>query len=245
MAPTDTTFTVHGDADAPTLVCGFAEYGLAGLTAANYLVETLSLEPVGHVRAEGLPTVTPFEAGTPRRHTRLFSAPDAPLSLLAGEVVVPPAAAAPLGEELVTWAAGAGTREVVALSGVPVAHGPDDHRAFYIASEGYQRRHDLGESDVRPMAGGFLDGANGAITAAGMDADVDTCVYTTPVHAQAPDVEASLRLLDAIDTVHGLDLDTGPLRAYADEVSRYYTELADRMNADRPEEQVPEDRMYM
>lgn len=246
MAPTDPTFTVHGDpSESTTLVCGFAEYGLAGLTAANYLAETLSLDPDGYVTAEGLPTVTPFEAGTPRRHTRLFSAPDSPLTVLTGELAVPPTAAAPLADAVLDGCTRAGAEEVVVLSGVPVAHGPDDHRAFYIGSEGYQRRHDPEESDVRAMAGGFLDGANGAITAAGMDAEVDTCVYTTPVHAQAPDVEAALRLLGAIDAVHDLDLDTGPLRAFADEVSRYYTELADRMNADRPEERVPEDRMYM
>jgi uncharacterized protein len=246
MGPSDPTFELHGDPSlSATLLCGLAEYGLAGLTAVNYLVEALSLEPVGHVTADGLPTVTPFEAGTPRRHTRLFSAPDSSLTILAGELVVPPAAAAPLADEIVTWATRTSAQQVVVLSGVPVAHGPDDHRAFYIGSEGYQARHDPAGSDVRPMAGGFLDGVNGAVTAAGMDAGVDTCVYTTPVHAQAPDVEAALRLLDAVDAVHDLDLDTGPLREFADEVSRHYAELAERMNADRPEEQVPEDRMYM
>lgn len=78
-----------------------------------------------------------------------------------------------------------------------------------------------------------------------MDTAVDTCVYTTPVHAREPDAEAALRLLEPFDDVHDLNLDTGPLRAFADEVSRYYTELAERMNADRPEERVSEDRLYM
>jgi len=246
MASSDTTFELHGNpSPSATLVCGIAEYGLAGLTAANYLVEALSLDPTGHVTADGLPTVTPFEAGTPRRHTRLFSTDDSPLTVLAGELVVPSTASAPFAEEVIEWATRTSAQQVVVLSGVPVAHGPDDHRPFYIASEGYQTNHDLAGADVRAMAGGFLDGVNGAVTAAGMDASVDTCVYTTPVHAQAPDVEAALRLVDAFAAVHDLDLDTGPLRAFADEISRYYTEFAERMNADRPEERLPEDRMYM
>ena len=240
------SFTVHGDpSGSETLVCGVAEYGLAGLTAANYLVEQLELSVAGHVTADGLPAITPFEDGTPRRHTRLFTGEDAEVTVLVGDLLVPAGAARSFGEIAVEWARDAGSEEVVVLSGVPVAHGPDDHRAFYIASEGYQRRRSLEAAAVRPMSGGFLDGVNGAVTTAGLDASLDTCVYTTPVHAQAPDAEAALRLLTALDDVHGLGLDTGPLEGFAAEVARYYAELSDRLAAAEPEERVPEDRMYM
>jgi uncharacterized protein len=242
----DPSFTVHGDPSrSETLVCGVSEYGLAGLTAANYLVEQLGLSAAGHVTADGLPAITPFEDGTPRRHTRLFTRPDAEVTVLVGDLLVPAGAARAFGEATVEWAAGADCEEVVVLSGVPVAHGPDDHRAFFIASEGYQRRREPRAADVRPMSGGFLDGVNGAVTTAGLDAALDTCVYTTPVHAQAPDVEAALRLLTALDAAHGLGLDTGPLEGFAAEVSRYYAELSDRLAAAEPAERSPEDRMYM
>ncbi|MFB6117812.1 proteasome assembly chaperone family protein [Halosegnis sp.] len=181
----------------------------------------------------------PFEGGTPRRHTRLFAGDGGPAALL-GELPVPPAGAESFGQAVVGWADEADLEEVVFLSGVPVAHGPDDHRAFYIASEGYQTRHDL--SEVAPMLGGFLDGVTGAVTAAGMDHDVDTCVFTTPVHAQSPDAEAALRLLDGFAAVHNIAVDTDPLRAFADELARHYAELAERVNREEP---AADDRMYM
>jgi uncharacterized protein len=95
------------------------------------------------------------------------------------------------------------------------------------------------------MSGGFPDEVNGAVTTTGLDAGLDTCVYTTPVHAQAPDAEAALRLLTALNEVHGLALDTAPLEGFTAEVARYYAELADRLAAAEPKEQVSEDRMYM
>lgn len=246
MQRADPSFEVSHDATgSDTLCCGFSEFGLAGLTAADYLVRQLELEQTGHITVDQLPAITPFENGTPRHHTRLFSRDDLEFTVLVGELFVPAHAAEPLGKAILEWATAASVEEVVVCSGVPTAHGPDDHRPFYIASRDYQETHDLAAADVKPMSGGFLDGINGAITAQGMDSDLRTCVFTTPTHPQTPDVDAALRLLGALDGVYDLELDTGPLEQFAAEVSRHYEELAERMKAQETEQGLPEDRMYM
>lgn len=243
---TTPTFDVRSDAEPETLVCGFSEFGLAGLTAANYLVEQLDLDEVGHIDVDQLPPIAPFENGVPRRHTRLFSAPDVPLTVLVGELFVPPYAAEPFGNAIVDWAEATGTEEVVVCSGVPIAHGPDDHRPFYVADAAYrERRLADRDLDITPMAGGFLDGVNGAIVTRGLGTSLGTAVFTTPAHAQAPDVDAALRLLDAIVAVYELDIDTAPLEGFAEEVTAYYTELAERMAEAREGEEPLPDRMYM
>lgn len=78
----------------------------------------------------------------------------------------------------------------------------------------------------------------------GIDSPLRACVLVTPVHAQAPDVDAALRLLEAVDSIYDVDIDTAPLEAFAAEVAGHYEELAAQMAA-RKEEQAPEDRMYM
>lgn len=239
------TVTTDSEPDSETLLCGLSEFGLAGLTAADYLVEQLALEPVGHVTADGLPAITPFEAGTPRHHTRLFSRPDLEVTVLVGELLVPGHAAGPFAEGVLSWAEEAGVSEVVVLSGVPIAHGPDDHRPFYIASDGYQRARNLDAAGIQAMSGGYLDGFNGTVTARGLDSPLRTAVFTTPAHAQAPDAEAALRLLNAVLAVYDLDVDTGPLEGFAAEVSKHYEELAERMAESTGDESMPEDRMYM
>ncbi|ELZ43093.1 hypothetical protein C471_01509 [Halorubrum saccharovorum DSM 1137] len=63
------SFSVTHESDpSDVLVAGFSSFGLAGLTAVDYLVENLDLEQTGHVRAEEFPSITPFEKGRPRRH---------------------------------------------------------------------------------------------------------------------------------------------------------------------------------
>jgi uncharacterized protein len=172
--------------------------------------------------------------------------PDSDLTVLVGELFVPPYAAEPLGDAIVDWAEDTDTEEVVVCSGVPTAPGPDEHRPSYIADAAYRRHRIEGRDlDIEPMRGGFLDGVNGAIVNRGLGTELRTAVLTTPVHQQAPDVEAALRLVDAVTRVYGLGLDTAPLEGFAAEVQSYCEELADRMaDATEGEEPLP-DRMYM
>ena len=227
-----------------TVLAGFSGFGLAGLTAVDYLVDHLSLERTGHIRANGLPTITPFQAGRPRHPTRLYSRPDLDVTVLVGELFVPVPLAEPFSRAILEWTAAGGVEEVVVLSGIPFPHGPEDHRAFYVASGDYVDDHfpDESTAPVPPMGTGFLDGTNASLMSRGMESDLGVAVYVTPVHGQTPDVEATIRLLDATEAVYDLGIDTAPLRTFAEEVQQHYQSLAERL--EEAEEQ-PVDRMYM
>ena len=74
------------------------------------------------------------------------------------------------------------------------------------------------DADVPPMDNGFLDGVNASLMARGLDSDLRVGVFVTPVHAQTPDAEASVRLVEAAERVYGLGLDTADLEAFAAEI---------------------------
>lgn len=242
------TFHVNSEpALSRTVIAGFSQFGLAGLTAADYLVNQLELEQTGTIRAEGLPTITPFENGRPRSPTRLFSRDDLDVTVLVGELLVPTPLAEPFSRAILEWTESVGVEELAVLSGTPFPHGPEEHRAFFIASDDYRAVHfsdPEGEPTVTPMANGFLDGTNAALMTRAMESTLGVCVYVTPVHAQVPDAEAAVRLVDAVDRVYGLGVDTSPLEAFAEEIGEYYRNLAERLE-DQGKEDLPPDRMYM
>lgn len=233
----------HPDSAGETLLCGFTEFGLAGLSAADYLVQHLGIEESGHVTTEQLPAITPFLAGRPRHHTRLYADDDHDGSVLVGELFVPREAAKGFADTLIDWAEGANVDEICVLSGVPVAHGPEEHQPYFVATDDF-REHRLAGSDIPPMGGGYLDGINGALAERGLDSPLRVGVLTTPAHARTPDVEATLRLLEAVEALYGLGVDLEPLAAFAEEVEKQYAELSERMQQ-AEQRQQPEDRMYM
>jgi uncharacterized protein len=90
----------------------------------------------------------------------------------------------------------------------------DEHDMFYVASDDYRERR-LADVDIRPMKRGFLDGINGALRHRGIDSDLRTAVFISPVHAQVPDVAAAIRLVETFDRVYDLGIDAGPLEEFA------------------------------
>jgi len=240
----DPTFHISNRADpSTTVVAGFSAFGLAGLTAVDFLVDHLDLEETGHLTADDLPSITPFEAGRPRHHSRLFSRPDLDVTVIVNELFLPTSVVDSFADALLAWTDDHDVSEVTVLSGVPYAHGPDEHDTFYVASDDYRERR-LADVDVRPMGRGFLDGINGALMYRGIESDLRTAVFVTPVHAQAPDVEAAIRLVETFDRVYDLGVDAAPLEEFARTVEQYYGELAARLET-VDDRRVPEDRMYM
>jgi uncharacterized protein len=232
----------HEEASADTLIAGFAGVGLAGLTTANHLVDQLDLNEIGHITTSTLPAITPFEDGTPRHHSRLFSRDDLDVVVLVNELFVPLWGADPFADAVVEWTETAAVDEITVLAGIPYPHGPDDHSVFYVATEEYQDKR-LHETDISAMGQGFLDGVNARLIARGMDSALRTGVFVTPVHPQAPDVDAAIRLLEAVNTTYGLEIDAEPLEQFATEIQQYYAQLAERLRGQDVEQ--PDDRMYM
>lgn len=231
-APQTPSFHVEQAAEptSETLIAGFSTFGLAGLTAVDYVVDHLDLEECGHVAVDQLPTITPFENGTPRHHTRLFSREGLDVTVLVGDLFIPPVATEAFSTALLDWTAANDVAEVTVLSGVPIPHGPDGHQVFYVASEDYQERR-LSGTELPPMTEGFLDGVNASLMQRGLETDLATGILTTPVHSQGPDVEAALRLIEGVRSIYGLDIDTEPLEAFADEVRNYYEGLSQHLDA--------------
>lgn len=233
----------HQTTPSERLVAGFSSFGLAGITAVDFLVDQLELDETGYVSTEALPSITPFENGTPRHHTRLFSRPDLDLTLLVNELFVPVWAADPFAESILEWTDTNTVREITILSGAPLPHGPAEHQVFYVATEDYQRER-LASTDIPAMGTGFLDGVNASLVGRGMDTDLRVGVFVTPVHPRAPDVDAALRLLVAVEQLYDLDVDTTELEQFAGEIEQYYRDLEDRLQAVEQAESY-EDRMYM
>lgn len=233
-----------------TLLVGVAGVGIAGLTAADYLVTHVETTQIGHVRARNLPDTVPFSAGEPRHPIRLYSTVDSDVTVLISEVFVPVGVAGRFVETLVEWATRHRLEEATVLYGAPFPHSETEHAVFHVSTPAYRRRT-LDESGVKPLAGGFFDGVVGELLTRSLDEEFPpTGVLVTPTHPPGPDLNAALRLLDAVESVHGIVIDEAELRSRVEEMEQYYRELDERMQAlqegqHSDQQEYPDDRMFM
>jgi uncharacterized protein len=234
-----------------TLIVGQSHLGMAGVTAVDYLVRHLESTEVGHVAPEELPAIAPFEEGVPRHHSRLYDLHGTDLTVLVAELFIPVGVARSYADTLLDWANERAIEEVVVLHGVPYPHGPDEHEVFHVATPDYHETR-LADAAFRPLKGGFLDGVVGEMVTRGLDeTGLATGVFITPTHPPGPDVDAALRLLDALESLYGFEIDETELRQLGEQLEQYYEQLAERMAAlvegEEPmgSHDYPEDRMYM
>lgn len=237
------------DRRCDVLVLGLSTPGLASVTAVDYLVRHLEGEEIGHVSPEGFPSITPFEDGRPRNHTRIYDLPDSALTAVVGELFVPVRAGAAFADALLEWTDRAGVEEIVVPYGIPYPHGPDEHAVFSVATDAFRDRRSSVE-DVPPLGGGLLDGVVGEVMARSVNGEAPpTGAFVTPVHLPGPDLEAALRLIDALEATYGVEVDEDDLRRRSAELREYYAALADRMNAADEDAtadgQFPHDRSFM
>ncbi|MFW5956084.1 MAG: PAC2 family protein, partial [Halorhabdus sp.] len=88
----DPSFDVRLTTDSEpgeTLLIGLAGQGVAGLTAADYLITHVETTQIGHVETRNLPDITPFSEGKPRNPIRLYSTADSSVTILISELFMP------------------------------------------------------------------------------------------------------------------------------------------------------------
>lgn len=134
---------------------------------------------------------------------------------------------------------------------MPFSHGPEEHDVFYVATPDYRERR-LAELRFRPLKGGFLDGVVGELVTHRLgETAPEAGVFVTPAHPPGPDIDATLLLLDALESIYAFDVDETELRQVGEQMKQYYEQLAERMTAIAEGEEpfgshdYPEDRMYM
>lgn len=233
------------------LVVGFANPGLVGLTAVDYLVSHLETTQIGHVATRNLPGITPFTDGTPRHPIRLYGAPSLDATLLVSEVFLPVWVAEQFVDGLLALTDGRDVEEVTIIHGVPFPHGPDEHAVFSVATETYRERR-LGDGVIPPLRGGFFDGIVGELMTRGLEGDVPSVgTLVTPAHPPGPDFDGALLILKALEMMYEVEIDESELEQRSEEMRRYYRELADRMQTLGENERglqghdYSEDRMFM
>lgn len=241
--------TLDIDTDTPpaeTLIVAFPGPGLAGVSANQYLIEQLGLEETGHIQAAGLPAITPYVHGRPYHHTRLFSTESFGYTVLISELPIPLQLSEPFGRILLEWIDDSVVDEVVLLTAIPTLESTAD--LYYIASDDYRERR-LDDTSIQPMEGGYLTGVNASLTAQAIDTSLRVGVLASSVNPwQAMDGAASLRLVEGLNSIYGLDVDTTELRAFAERTRQHYEQLAAEIQAQQESlhrRVAPEDYGYM
>jgi uncharacterized protein len=223
---------VHDDGialDSPILVEGLPGVGLVGKIAADHLVNTFEMTHYASCHCEGLPDAAVYHEDS---HgvvppVRIYADESRDLLVLQSDVPVSPAEADEFATCLTGWL---DERDAFPLylsglpaekEGVPAMHGVATGSAGDVLTE-----HDVST----PGQSGMISGPTGSLIYQAEKTGLDSVGLVVESSKQFPDPEAArVLLVDAIEPIAGIDIDTQELVDQAEEIAKAREQLAQKM----------------
>lgn len=242
-----------------TIVTCFPSAGLATTVAAHYIVRALKLPRIGGFESLDLPPVAIVQGGEVQPPIRVYGRAD--FAVIVSEFPPTPNQAAPLARTIVAEAQRRQARWVIALEGViPHPETPDQEppeeegKVWTVSSSVKTEASALKASGAERLEEGVLGGVTGAMLVQALGGPVPVTVLLVSARATElfPDHRAGAALIEVLDRIlPELKIDTGPLRAQAEEIERALrAAMKTRAGGARPgaptpgAEPTPTDQMY-
>jgi uncharacterized protein len=213
----------------PVFVEGLPGIGLVGKIAADHLVDTFDMVEYATIHCDGLPEVAVFAEGesTYRPPVRIYADEERDLLVLQSDVPVSPSAADEFAGCLAGWLADHDALPLF-LSGLPAEkEGVPDLSG--VASDGAADL--LSEYDIdAPTESGVISGPTGALLYESERVGLPALGLVVEANQNFPDPEAArVLLLEGIEPVAGVSVETESLVEQAEEVSAAREKLAKQM----------------
>jgi len=223
------------DLESPVLVEGLPGAGLVGKIATDHLIETFDMRYYAACRCEGLPDAAIYHADESGvlPPVRIYADEERDLLALQSDVPVSPNEAAEFASCLTGWLA---ENDVLPLylSGLPAEKDGTPNLHGVATGEAGSR---LAEHDISsPAQGGLISGPTGALLSQAERFGLDGLGLVVESSAQFPDPEsARVLLLDAIEPIAGIEVDTQKLVDQAEEIADARQQLAQQMSQNTEE----------
>ncbi len=211
------------------LIEGFPGIGLVGTIASSYLVEKEEMKPVGYVYSEEFPPVTPIHEGKPYFPVRIFKHPSKKIALLMGELIVPNEVIHQLSGKILEFAEEQKLKKIISIGGMATTQKKEEKKGVHgIVSQDNLKNY-LKDHDVPLIKEGAAMGVSGQLIAKAAEKDFPTMSLLVESRRNLPDPEAAADLVEKLNELLDIDVDTEELREEAKDIEGKMKKMVKRM----------------
>ncbi len=241
--------TVAPSFDHPVVICGFVGPGLAGLTAAGYIIDHLELHETAHVMSHYIPPCVIFIGGRIRNPFRIYKDASGKVAVVICEVPAAMNGLYDISSVLLRWFKQFDPTEIVVLDGIPVDALPENRPTLYVAEE--KRQSSLKSLGFEPAEAALITGTSGSILSECLARNIQCMSLLTPVSISLMDPGAPLALVKALNSLYMLNITTKELEEDVamvheelNEIAKQYQQLQNQASAASKSESNAPQTMY-
>ncbi|MFW6117354.1 MAG: proteasome assembly chaperone family protein [Thermoproteota archaeon] len=233
--------TEEVEMNEPLVILGFAGSGLVGGIAVSHIIDQLDMQEIAHVKSMYMPPAVVFMEGKLRHPFRIYSDEEGKLAAVVCEVPLRSDGSYPIASALLDWIEEKDVRELVILEGAPVRGIPKKRKAFCAAEP--EKTKECEEKGIEMTSAGVIRGIAGSILNECLTRKITGIAFLVPAVAFMPDPEGAATLIETLNQVYDMDLNTQGLLEKAEEIKHKLKEIAkrrQRMRQAEKEKGIPE-----
>ncbi|OYT63393.1 proteasome assembly chaperone family protein [Methanosarcinales archaeon ex4484_138] len=209
----------------PVLFNGFPGIGLVGNIACQHVIDELDMVQRGSIDSRYFPPIAVLFDGIVSMPVRIYESIEHNLVIVISDIPIHPTISYGISKELVGWAEMVNVREIVPIAGIATMSGK--HRVFGSATtcELLDRVKDL----VEIFQVGTISGIAGSIMTACHLQNIPAIGLLGETRGQNPEPRAAISVIEALNKIYGLDIDTENLLDQANEIETELQKLADQV----------------
>ena len=213
----------------PIIFAGFVGAGLVGTIAIGHMIEKLQMKEIGYMRSKYLPPSTVFMKGRLRHPFRFYSNDDGTVCAIICEITLRMEGLYTVVGAILDWAKEKGSKEIIILDGV--ASDRHDKKAYCAAEDDLCKI--MADKGINIIPQGFITGMPGGILNECLIREIQGVAFLAKADRILPDPEAAATLLEGINKMYKIQIDTTELIKQKEKIGLEFKELSQKYVQDR------------
>jgi len=209
----------------PAVLEGFPGIGLVGNIVATHLVSELKMKQIGTIESRLFPPICVLFNGIAYAPVRIYENSKTNFIVIVSDILIHPMVAFDVGKAIVNWTTDIGAKMNIPIAGISTMR----EKRVVFGSATSQTFLDLVKDKVETLTAGSISGIAGSImNECGIKKMPAICLLGE-TQGPTPDPRASARVIEVLNGLLGLNVNTQKLVEEAEQIETELHKLAEQV----------------
>ena len=209
----------------PLVIGGFPGIGLVGNIACQHIIEELDMKYVGSIDSKYFPPVAVLFNGIVYMPVRIYEDAEHEIIVIISDIPIHPTASYDVSRALVSWIKSINAKYLISIAGIATTTG--ERKVFGGATD--QEMLGIIKDKTEIFQVGTISGISGSIMTECFLQSMSAISLLGETPGPNPDPRASIEVLNVMNNLFGLSVDTEKLIEEAESIEHEFSKLAEQV----------------
>lgn len=207
----------------PILIEGFPGIGLIGNITSQQIIDELKMNYIGSIDSKHFPPIAVLYEGLINMPVRIYESLEHNIVIVVSDIPINPTVSYDISRALLDWAENINVKEVVSIAGIATMS--EDLKIFGAATTPAMLERIKDKVEVFQM--GTISGISGSIMSECLVREIPAISLLGATQSQNPDPRAAAVVIDVLNSIYELDVNTESLIQQAEKIEIEMQRLAE------------------